>query len=208
LKSKNSTFDKFHYFFHWELKSDSSFVVLLFSSLLSEFSSLSSLLMLWLLIWNIFCIIVQSAVIWALLKEAVISKLNSTLERAAFKSWLNIVFFVDVFLVDSIMMKECWLCSMMISEMMCWWCCRENDFLDSEDNSYDSESILSSWKQLCHEVNDFKISSVEAWFDVVAVELLFWKFCVSRCCSEIVERKLWYIWEIWNSIMLWKNVCR
>ncbi len=62
---------------------------------------------------------------------------------------------------------------MMISEMMCWRRRKEDDFLDSEDDFHDSESIISSWKQLCHEVNDFEISLIEAWFNVVAVELLF-----------------------------------
>ncbi len=97
---------------------------------------------------------------------------------------------------------------MMISEMMRWRRRKEDDFLDSEDDSHDSESIISSWKWLCREVDDFEVSSIEAWFNVVAVELLFWEFCMSRCCSEIVERKLWYVWKIWNSIVLWKNVHR
>ncbi len=82
---------------------------------------------------------------------------------------------------------------MMISEMMRWRRCKEDESLDSEDDFHDSKLILSFRKQLCCEVNDFKISLIEVQFNVVVVELLFWEFCVSRCCSEIVERKLWYV---------------
>jgi len=142
------------------------------------------------------------------LKEAVISGLGSALGQAAFKNWLNIVFFADVSRVGSIMVKERRLCSMMISEMMRWRRRKEGDSLDSEDDFHDSESILPSRKRLCREADGFEVSSIEARFDVVAVELLFWEFCVSRCCSGIVERKLWYVWEVRNSIVLWKNVRR